>query len=600
MTAGLARAHLAWLATLARGPSILALALLCAVGLTEGTGILLLLPLLQLVGLELGQGTPARLGQVVADGFAIIGARPSLELVLPLYVGIVGAQALLARRQATAQIALQYALVDRLRGRLYRAIVGANWPFLSRQRMTDLTHTLTGEMDRVGAATQQLCQLCAAGLIAAVYLGLALQISAALTGLCGLCGLALLIAQRRQRRLVGEQGEALTRALRRWHGAASDLLGGLKLIKSTGAEARSIAHAEERIGAVGAAHGAVVRSQAAAKSWLDIGAVALLSVVVYVAVRGLQLPPAALLLLIFLFARVLPRLIGAVQSYHAYLALLPAIGAVREQLARCEAAAEAPKDAPADFALRSEVAFEGVTFGYAPGQTTVGPLDLRIAAGQTTAIVGPSGAGKSTLADLLLGLLEPDAGVIRIDGQPLLPHQRGAWQQMIGYVPQEALLLHESLRANVCWDRPEATEQEVATALRQAAAEFAWSLPNGLETVVGDRGASLSGGERQRVALARALLRRPALLILDEATSNLDVESEGRILATLEELHERVTILLITHRLATARLADTIHVLQEGQIVQSGGWETLVADRAGRFHALWQATHAEHPPPRVV
>jgi ATP-binding cassette, subfamily C, bacterial len=182
----------------------------------------------------------------------------------------------------------------------------------------------------------------------------------------------------------------------------------------------------------------------------------------------------------------------------------------------------------------------------------------------------------------------------------LLPAIGAVRQQMIGYVPQEALLLHESLRANVCWDRPEATEQEVATALRQAAAEFAWSLPNGLETVVGDRGASLSGGERQRVALARALLRRPALLILDEATSNLDVESEGRILATLEELHERVTILLITHRLATARLADTIHVLQEGQIVQSGGWETLVADRAGRFHALWQATHAEHPPPRVV
>ncbi|MFN8512771.1 MAG: ABC transporter ATP-binding protein [Chloroflexia bacterium] len=599
MMLDLGRAHLAWLATLARRQALVALGLLCAAGLTEGTGLLLLLPLLQLVGIDVGQGAPARLARVVAAGFARVGARPTLELVLPLYVAIVGVQALLVRRQAGAQIALQYALVDRLRGRLYRAIAGANWPFLSRQRIAELTHALTSESDRIGAATQYLGQLCAAGLVAAVYLLLAVQISAALTGLIGLCGLALLFAQRQQRRRVGEAGEALTQSLRRWHSAASELLGGLKLIKSTGSEARSIAHADERIRAVSAAHGAVVRGQAAAKSWLDIGAVALLSGIVYVAVRGLHLSAAGLLLLIFLFARVLPRLTGAIQSYHNYIALLPAVGAVREQLARCEAEAEAPKDATATFALRSAVAFEGVEFGYAPGQTVVGPLDLVIPAGRTTAIVGPSGAGKSTLADLLLGLLEPTAGAIRVDGQPLLSQQRGAWQRQIGYVPQEALLFHDSLRANVCWDRPEASEGEIAAALGQAAAEFAWLLPEGLDTVVGERGTRLSGGERQRVALARALLRNPALLILDEATSNLDVESEGRILATLEALHQRVTILLITHRLATARLADTIHVLQAGRIVQSGDWEALITDRTGQFHALWQTASVEQVPPRV-
>ena len=174
--------------------------------------------------------------------------------------------------------------------------------------------------------------------------------------------------------------------------------------------------------------------------------------------------------------------------------------------------------------------------------------------------------------------------------QPLTADALRSWRRQIGYVPQETLLFHDSVRANLLWANPGATEEDIWRALASAAADdFVRALPNGLETVLGDRGVLVSGGERQRLSLARALLRRPRILILDEATSSLDSENERRIQDAIDRLHEQITIVVITHRLSTIRNADRIHVLDHGRIVESGTWNSLLASPDGRFRALCAA-----------
>jgi len=299
------------------------------------------------------------------------------------------------------------------------------------------------------------------------------------------------------------------------------------------------------------------------------------------------------LLLMFLFVRIMPRFSSIQQDYQGFLNALPAFISVVKMQARCEAAAEPGGQGKNGVHLHHAIQLERVTFGY-QGRPVIYSLDLKVPAGETTAIVGPSGAGKSTVADLIMGLLIPNAGRVAVDGRPLVPEHLQAWREQIGYVEQETFLFHDTVRANLLWANPEATEEDMREALAMAAAEeFVLRLPKGPDTVVGDRGVRLSGGERQRLALARALLRRPTLLILDEATSDLDSENEQRIQHAIEKLHGSMTILVISHRLSTVRDADSIYVLEEGRLVEAETWDALIAKRGGRFRALCLAQGVE-------
>ena len=184
--------------------------------------------------------------------------------------------------------------------------------------------------------------------------------------------------------------------------------------------------------------------------------------------------------------------------------------------------------------------------------------------------------GKSTLVDILLGLIEPGAGEVRIDGRRLAGSDLRRWRRSVAYVPQDPYLFHDTIGANLRWARPEATEAELWEALRlAAAADFVAALPEGLGTVAGDRGARLSGGERQRIVLARALLREHALLLLDEATGQLDAATEERIVAALRSLRGRTTIVAVAHRPALMEAADRIVVLESGRVAAAGDWRAL-------------------------
>ena len=261
---------------------------------------------------------------------------------------------------------------------------------------------------------------------------------------------------------------------------------------------------------------------------------------------------------------------------------------------RCEEAAETRTQRYEKIDIGNGIKFNKVSFSYAGNSPVIKDLDITIRAGKTTAIVGPSGAGKTTIADLLMGLIVPCEGNILIDGREFDPERIRVWRLQIGYVPQDTFLFNDTLRANLLWAKPDAKEEEIKQALRFAAAEeFVSGLPRRLDTILGDRGVLVSGGERQRIALARALLRKPSLLILDEATSSLDSENEKRIQTAIEKLHGQMTILVISHRLSTIHGADVIHVIEDGLLVESGTWDELVSKDNGRFQALCRAQGIE-------
>ena len=384
-------------------------------------------------------------------------------------------------------------------------------------------------------------------------------------------------------------GEAMSVASQSFHAAISEHLASLKIARSYGAgphHARTFARLTQDLNDVSLAS---VRSHAGFRQHLGFGSAAVLAAIVYVSYTMLAVSTAQLLLLLFLFARLVPRLTGLYERAQSLATALPAFDAVLQAEQRCLAAAEPAVDGTRATELTDRIEFERVTFYYGQ-RPAVQDITLALAAGATTAIVGPSGAGKSTLADLLMGLLTPSRGRILVDGTPLGADRLEAWRDQIGYVAQEPFLFHDSVRANLLWARPDASEEELWRALRLALAdEFVSALPRGLDTVVGDRGVLVSGGERQRLSLARALLRRPTLLILDEATSSLDSENEARIQHAIDSLHQQMTIVIITHRLATIRGADVIHVIDRGRLVESGGWDELMARPAGRFRELSQA-----------
>jgi ATP-binding cassette subfamily C protein len=331
-------------------------------------------------------------------------------------------------------------------------------------------------------------------------------------------------------------------------------------------------------------------AQADAKCRFDIGAACALGLIVYVAVVILHTPAAALLVLLVAFVRVMPVVSGSEQSVQQLLNMLPILASVL-RLEACLTSPEAPALSDrVPVRLQHALRLDSISFQYEDvGEPALTSVSLAIVAGQTTAIVGPSGSGKSTLVDLLLGLVAPQQGRVLVDERPLTPEMLHAWRDQIGFVPQDSFHFHDTVRANLLWARPEASEEELWEALEVAAAGFVARLPQGLDTVLGDRGVRLSGGERQRVALARALLRRPAVLILDEATSSLDSENERRVQEAIERLHGRLTIVVITHRLTTVRSADSIHVLEAGRLVESGVWQSLLNGSPGRFRDMCEA-----------
>jgi ATP-binding cassette subfamily C protein len=554
---------------------------------TEGVGLALLVPLVQALG-DRG-ATIGRLGAAVQRALGAIGLPVSLLPLLAIFIGLIALRAVVLTARDITLTRLRLEFIDGLRRRVYRAIADASWSFLMRQRLAEILEVLTTQIERISGGTYFSLQLPAMIVLATVQVAIAIAISPLLTiGVLG-WGMMLFLVLQWQCGDRLEQGVALDDAHRATFIEITDFLHALKLAKSHSAELRHVAAFELALECQTNETMAFDRRAATMRMVVQISAAVTLGAFVYFAVTFGQVNLAALFVMVIIFSRLAPMISQFQQGWQGLVQMLPPFARVIELQNLSAAAAESLPPGSERVSLQQDIRLSGVSFCYDKenGPAAIEALDLVIPAGSTIAIVGRTGAGKSTLADLLLGLLPPDNGIVLVDGTPLCGAVLARWRRSVGYVPQDNFLFNDTIRANLLWAYPEACEDDFREALAIAAAdEFIVNLPKGLDTVVGERGLRLSGGERQRLGLARALLCRPALLILDEATSALDNETERVVQRAIEQLHGRMTIVLIAHRLSTVRGADRIIVLDHGRLIQSGTWDSLVGDRQGRFAAF--------------
>jgi ATP-binding cassette subfamily B protein len=305
-----------------------------------------------------------------------------------------------------------------------------------------------------------------------------------------------------------------------------------------------------------------------------------------------QLSIGALVAFFLYLNRFLSPIQLLVQQYNSFQQGQAAVFKLRGLFAIDPSTPEAPaaQELPP---IDGEIVFDHVTFGYDPAKPVVRDIDLRIRAGETVAFVGQTGAGKSTLAKLITRFYDPTEGRVLIDGHDIGEVTLDSLRRQLGVVPQEPFLFAGSLRYNIAFARPDSTDDEVWEAVNAVGlAEVVERMPDGLDTVVHERGQSLSSGERQLIALARAFLAHPRVLVLDEATSNLDLLSETKIEAALDVLLAQRTAVLIAHRLTTAMKANRIVVIDDGRVVESGSHDELVAE-GGRYADMY-ATWTSH------
>lgn len=560
-------------------------------GLGQALGVLLLVPLLGAVGI-----TPAGgIGRWTRHLFLDLGVRPTLAAVLAAYVALAAISAALSAYQSVLSTRYRLEFVDGLRSRLYTAISRAEWRHLMGLRQSDVLGVLSTNVGWVGIAAFGALNLAVALIVVLAQLAAAIRVSPAMSALALGSGAALVAIVwplvRRSRRLGAELVEHNQSVL----AMATSFLDGLKLARAFGRERRHVAALDHSVAAARGSQVEFARAASLATALQSALTALLLGITVYVGVRVLHVPVASLLVVAFVFTRVVSQLTSMQASIQQVAQGLASFDEVTRMIAACEAAEEpaARGAGAAPMGIGSGVALEEVHFSY-PGREgeALSGVSVAITRGALVALAGPSGAGKTTVADLAAGLLVPSRGRVSVGGRPLAAERLGAWRQSVALVPQDPFLFHDTIEANLRWAAPEAGEAELWEALEVArAAEFVRRLPGGLACVVGDRGMRLSGGERQRLALARALLRRPDLLILDEATSSLDTENEAAIRAALGALHGETTILLIAHRLSTVREADEIVVLDGGLVVESGSWDELAGRASGRLQMLIDAGH---------
>jgi ABC-type multidrug transport system fused ATPase/permease subunit len=558
--------------------------LLVIEGLTAAVSVLAIVPLADYI-LDTSLSKPSQITRIVIDGMHLLGIHPAFWTFGILFVALNFLKGLMEVAIRYAILRIKYAVLEGLLGDALITFFKSRWEFFSGSDQGRILNSLNREINTIGDTLGHLATLLAQIVQLFIYLAVPLMLNAQLTltsfGLAILLGSPLLLLHRLSYRFGQQNTETANRA----QGILSEILGAARLILGFGRQNNSrIRFLEAFSEHARATLRSQVLSSAVPKFFQPIG---MLSIVIALGIalqEQVVIPEITAIMWSLLAA--MPILSSLLQGNISISNFLPSY----EQLISLRKRAATLEEIMGDRTfsrIEQGIELRELCFTYPNRIQTLVDVNLHIRRGQMTALVGESGSGKSTVTDLILGLQIPEKGHILIDGVPLGEWQQNSFRERIGYVPQDPQLFHSSIRDNLLWAFEGALESELWAALQLANAEaFVKDLPQGIDTIVGDRGIRLSGGQRQRIALARALIRKPELLILDEATSALDSESEKLIQQSIERISEDTTILVVAHRLSTISRADQVYVLQQGCVIEEGRFSELSKKTGGILNAM--------------
>ena len=561
----------------------------------DGVTIVVLIPLLKtLFGTAAGLMASGTRLEVITDKVLAPLTRGAdrstagTRLVAVLMVGLLLKNAFTYASNQLS-VAVQEGLVRDLRVKLYQHLLTIELGFFQRTRQGQLISAVIVDADQckqvVTAALAAFFQNLVLILSSLLFLSfISIRLTLITVAAAPLLVLGIRQLLRRLRRYAGEWAEERGRLT----STVTERLAAIKLIRGYGAE-----------GVEGAAFAdqadryrkQLIRTQRFSSLTSPVSEVfggLVIILIIWAAanpdVIGARLSPEATIGFLAVALKMMAPIKSLAQFPTSMAMALASAERVFSWLDRESAERDEPDATPARF--ERDLVFDRVRFSYGD-EDVLTDVSFRVNKGQVVAIVGPSGAGKSTMLELVPRFHDPTGGEIRLDGVPLPRLTRSSLRQAIGLVSQETVVLNDTVHANIGYGRPGATREQVRDAARAAnALEFIDKLPDGFDTVLGERGTRLSGGQRQRVAIARALLRDPPLLILDEATSALDTESERLVQEAIDRLMKDRTVLVVAHRLATVQHADEIVVLDNGRIVEQGPHAALLA-KGGLYRRLY-------------
>ncbi|MFB6801732.1 ABC transporter ATP-binding protein [Peribacillus butanolivorans] len=573
---------------------ILYINLICMIiiSLLEGVGIFLLIPLIGITGILNTDAEEVPFLSWINEIFLGIPETISLFLILGIYVLIMVGQSFFKRNQTILGAKIQQGFISHLREETYRNLLQANWEFYLKKRKSDIINLMANEIFRVSAGTNLFFQLLSSIIFTIIQIIFAFYLSVKMTSFILFFGIILIFFSRKFVKKSQSLGKETLHLTQTYLAGITDHFNGIKDIKSNSLEQThlnwffSLSKKMERNMVE------ITKLNSTSQMTFKVVSSLLIAIFVFFSIKMFMAQPAQLMLIMVIFSRLWPRFTSIQSNLEQIGSTLPSFKALLDLQNECREARELYNSDYKNIKsieIKHGLDCRNVYFRYNPDESTYAlkNINVHIPSNRMTAIVGRSGAGKSTLIDLLMGLNQPDRGEVSIDDIPLTNDHLLSLRKSISYIPQDPFLFNATIRENLMIIDPNASDESIWESLEFAAAsDFVSKLPQGLDTLIGDRGVRLSGGERQRLVLARAILRKPSILVLDEATSALDTENEAKIQAAIERLKGTMTIIVIAHRLSTIRNADQVLVMDQGEIIQVGEYNQLASEKRGMFSNL--------------